>query len=167
MERSGGVRGAERLGDLLAAAQYVEQLLSSEHQWLSNRISWLFISQAFCLAAHAVLVTAQAIPLKCDFVILKWAMPVFGVLSCAFVYASVLAARAVAYSLADQRAELTLQINREMNIDIPQVGASKHLRKQNIAWTKRAGGAPHHALPLALAAIWMGLFVVRVIEVIA
>ena len=164
MARTENVDANEEICNLLTAAQYVEQLLASELQWLSNRVSWLFISQAFCLAAHAVLVTAQAMPLQLDFVILKWAMPVFGILSCAFVYASVLAARAVAYRLADERASLTARINRAMNLHIPKVGAGQHLREARLSWTRRAGGAPHHVLPIALAAIWIGLLAARLLE---
>lgn len=165
MARPEDVSANEDLGNLFAAAQYVEQLLASELQWLSNRVSWLFISQAFCLAAHAVLVTAQAVPLRLDFIVLKWAMPVFGILSCIFVYGSVFAARAVAYRLADERAVLTVKINEAMSLNIPKIGAAHHMREIGLAWTRRAGGAPHHVLPLVLAAIWVVLLVVRLIEI--
>jgi hypothetical protein len=146
---------------LLMAAQYVEQLLNSELQWLSNRISWLFVSQAFCLAAHAVVVTAQSIPLPLDYKVMVWAMPLFGILSCIFVYGSVLAARAVAYRLADERATLTMRINRLMGTSIPRIGARREAREEALRWTRLAGAAPHHILPLALLLIWLALFVAR------
>lgn len=148
--------------DLIATAQYIEQVLNSELQWISNRISWLFVSQAFCLAAHAVLVTAQTIQEQIDFRILLWAMPVFGIASCVLVQMSVLAARKVAYRLADERAALAYRINRRVGTKIPQIGASAHLREAGLRWTRRVGAAPHHILPLALTVIWTLLLLARI-----
>lgn len=148
--------------ELLLTAQYIEQLLNSELQWISNRISWLFVSQAFCLAAHAVLVTAQAIPKPLDFDILLWAMPIFGIASCAFVYIAVLAARKVAYRLSNERAALAYRINRRIGCKIPQIGASPELREEDLRWTRRAGAAPHHFLPAVLAIIWILLLGARI-----
>jgi hypothetical protein len=139
----------------------VEQLLNSELQWICNRISWLFVSQAFCLGAHAVLVTAQNVWLPVDFRILTWAMPVFGILTCGFVYVSKLAARKVFYLLADQRASLTVRINALVGTAIPRIGASRPLRDEGIWWTRRAGALSHHALPFVLAVIWTALLVAR------
>lgn len=148
--------------NLIAAAQYIEQLLNSELQWISNRISWLFVSQAFCLAAHAVLVTAQLIQEPVDFRILLWAMPVFGIASCVLVQFSVLAARKVAYRLADERAALAYRINRRVGTKIPQIGASPQLREADLRWTRRIGAAPHHILPFALTVIWTLLLMARI-----
>jgi hypothetical protein len=161
MARTDNTTENTELSETIAAAQYVEQLLNSELQWLSNRISWLFVSQAFCLAAHAVVVTAQGVMLPLDFAILKWAMPIFGLISCTLVYCSVLAARKVAYKLADQRASLTARINRAMQLSIPRVGSSEEYRDHDLRWTRRAGGLPHHVLPLTLAVIWLLLLLAR------
>ena len=35
------------LAEAIGVAQYVEQLLGAENQWINNRLSWLFISQSF------------------------------------------------------------------------------------------------------------------------
>jgi len=48
----------DNLAEAIAAAAYVEQLLAAEQQWITNRLSWLFISQSFCLTAFVILATS-------------------------------------------------------------------------------------------------------------
>jgi hypothetical protein len=37
------------LAEAIGTANYVPQLLGAEYQWISNRLSWLLISQSFCI----------------------------------------------------------------------------------------------------------------------
>ena len=46
------------LKDALALAEYIEQLLMTEQQWILNRLSWLFTSQSFLITAFVVLLSS-------------------------------------------------------------------------------------------------------------
>lgn len=151
----------DEISDLCAIAQYVEQIMAAEHQWISNRLSWFYMSQTFCLATHAVLVTAQSVHARRDFEFLLWAMPLFGLVSSILVFFSAKAAESVACSLAEERARLTRQINAAAGVSIPLIGATPPNRQLNLRWTHWAGALPLNILPPGLALIWAILLVFR------
>ncbi|WP_426992957.1 hypothetical protein [Methylomonas sp. CM2] len=149
------------IADLCAVAQYVEQIIAAEHQWISNRLSWFYMSQTFCLATHAVLVTAQGVHVRRDFEFLLWAMPLFGLVSSVIVFFSAKAAESVVRSLAEERARLTRRINAVAGASIPLIGASRPNRQADLHWTHWAGALPLNILPPSLALIWIVLLIFR------
>ena len=46
------------LAEAITAAMYVEQILAAENMLIVNRLSWLFLSQSFCISAFVVLETS-------------------------------------------------------------------------------------------------------------
>jgi hypothetical protein len=41
--------------DAIQTASHLDTLRHAEYQWIQSRISWLFISQSFCITAYTVL----------------------------------------------------------------------------------------------------------------
>src|SRR5262249_14453135 len=101
--------------EAVAAAAYVEQVLAAEHQWITNRLSWLFVSQSFCITAYTILVTTTAARDGADRLIniLRVGLPLLGIVCCFAVGIAVIAAASVASKLANERARLSRHINLE------------------------------------------------------
>jgi hypothetical protein len=141
--------------EAFAAAQYVEQLFTSELQWITHRITWLFVSQSFCITAYTILATSAIARNGFDAQrdVLRIGLPLLGIVCSVFVYCGVRAAGRVAEELADERSRLTAFINERYGVSIPRIGASKSMRDKSIHWTFFFGSLPQH-LPLALIALW-------------
>ena len=145
------------ISEALATAGYVEQVLSAEHQWIANRLSWLFVSQSFCITAYAIVTTsALANSGSIHVKILRIGLPVFGIVCCVAVGFAVRAATAVARKLANEGARLTNYINEQTGTMIPLVGVDKNLRDSDLRWTLRIGALPQW-LPWALLILWLTL----------
>jgi hypothetical protein len=143
------------LAEALAAAQYVEQLLGAESQWINNRLSWLFISQSFCITAYTILATPTAERFAGNRAIwaLELGLPVFGMICSVMVGVAVVAATHVARGLADERRRLVRHINENSPATIPVAGAEDNLREAK--WIEWAGGLPHRVLPWVLGIFWL------------
>ncbi len=46
------------LTEAVSVANFIESLIVTEYQWINNRVSWLFISQSFCVTAFTILSTS-------------------------------------------------------------------------------------------------------------
>lgn len=149
----------DSLTEAIAAASYVEQLHNAEQHWLMNRVAWLFVSQAFCLAAYVDLITSNvSLPdVASKILTLKYGLPIVGVVCCAAVGISVLAAQRVAQELANQRAEICAVINQMTGTVIPKIGGVVEKRDPSIQWTLRWGALPHY-LPWVMLLLWFFLF---------
>jgi hypothetical protein len=153
--------------EALGIAAYVEQILSSEQQWITSRMSWLFVSQSFSVTAFAILITSNTQNLVTDGYVrlLRMALPIFGVICCVAVGAAIKAAQAEAKMLGDQRAKLSRYINQNSSVTfsdgtkvtVPLVGTGVGLRDK--AWTLAVGALPHDYLPWLLAVLWLSLLV--------
>jgi hypothetical protein len=143
------------LAEAIGAASYVEQLLNAESQWINNRLSWLFISQSFCITAYTILSTSTADRFAGGGAIqaLEFGLPLFGMICSVMVGVAVIAATRVAGSLVRERRRLVRYINENSHATIPLVGAEGDLRKAR--WINWAGGLPHRALPWVLALFWL------------
>ena len=147
------------LAEAIDAANYVQHLLNAEYQWINNRLSWLFISQSFCIMAYTILATSTAIrfPGPYTISILKLGLPVFGIICCALVGVAIFAATRVARSLANERARLVRYINENSPATIPLVGAEGDLREK--LWISCSGELPHLVLPWVLGVLWVFLII--------
>ncbi len=145
------------LSEAISTANYVEQLLGAEHQWITNRLSWLFVSQSFCITAYTILVTSTGARFVGDNSIatLKLGLPILGIICCVMVGLAVCAAASVSRGLANERARLALYINQHSPASIPLVGADRALRERS--WTYWCGALPHWFLPWVLGAFWLAL----------
>lgn len=160
ISNSGNELKFESLSEAVSVAGYVEQVLSAEHQWISNRLSWLFVSQSFCITAYTILITNPGTRADADYQItaLRLGLPILGIICSVAVGISVLAASAVAKPLADERARLSKYINERVNTRIPLVGVSHEWRDSKIRWTNNGGALPK-LLPSVLALFWLVLLV--------
>lgn len=149
-----------QLMDAIVAAGYVEQLLASEHQWIANRLSWLFISQSFCITAYAILSTSNGVRegAQLQLTVLRFGVPILGIICSLTVGLSVAAANAVVRHLANERARLTQYINTQSGMTIPLVGVDSALRQRNLRWTTWTGGLPGW-LPWILMAFWLFILI--------
>jgi hypothetical protein len=144
--------------DLFKAATFVEQLLATELSWIFNRLTWLFVSQSFCITAYTILLTSEGIRPGYDLqiIILRVGIPLIGVAACFAVAKGVEAAGAVAAELADERARLTREINLAYGTRIPEIGISTDLRTKHLVWTI-GGGAWPQRMPWLMMIFWMSL----------
>ena len=147
------------LAEAIAAANYVEQLLGAEYQWINNRLSWLLISQSFCITAYTILSTSTGVRFVGGntIAILEAGLPVFGIICCVVVGVAVFAATRVAHSLAKERGRLARYINENSPTAIPLTGSESDLREKK--WTYWCGELPHRILPWALGVLWLVLFI--------
>ena len=147
------------LGEAISAASYVEQLFGAELQWIHNRLSWLFISQSFCLTAYAILSTSTGTRFagRHTLPILALALPVFGTICCVVVGVAVFAATRVARRLANERRRLVRYINENSPATIPLGGAAGEARHDD--WTYWCGELPHRVLPWILGILWVLLII--------
>ena len=144
------------LADALKTAEYIEKLFTTEQNWVTNRLSWLLMSQSFCILAYVTLVRtdlagAQMPPTAHH---LAYGLPVLGLVICLFVGLSVYAANCVVKSLIDQRAALTIFINKQIGVEVPLIGYSNGLRSTQIFSTYFFGSLPNW-LPLVLILFWL------------
>jgi hypothetical protein len=143
------------VAEAISAANYVQQLLTAEYQWISNRVSWLFISQSFCISAYVVLQTStsQRFTGSMDITVLGRGLPAFGIISCVMVGCAVFAAQRVVRSLTRERQRIVHYINENSPLSIPLTGAEGDLQGQR--WTSWVGGMPHRVLPWILGLLWL------------
>jgi hypothetical protein len=149
--------------DAIAAASYVEQILTSEHQWITNRLSWLFVSQSFCITAYTVLVTQAGVRHEAENqkIFLSFGLPILGIICSTVVGLSVRAAAKVGEKVSNERAKLTHYINKECGTKIPQVGVE--FREYKLEYTHRRGALPEH-LPWALVVFWIVFLILEIIS---
>ncbi len=145
------------VAEAISAANYVQQLLNAEYQWISNRVSWLFISQSFCISAYVILQTstAQRFAGSLDIIVLSRGLPAFGIICCVMVGCAVFAAQRVVRSLSIERQKIVHYINENSPATIPLAGAEGNLRNQR--WITLIGGMPHRILPWILGLLWFFL----------
>ena len=145
------------LAEAIGAANYVQQLLAAEYQWISNRLSWLFISQSFCISAYMILQTSTGVRFAgtYDISILEKGLPLFGIICSVMVGCAVFAAQRVVRSLTMERSRIVHYINENSPATIPLAGAEGDLRKKH--WTHWVGELPHIILPWILGLLWFAL----------
>ena len=131
--------------EAIAAAAYVEQVLAAEYQWITNRLSWLFVSQSFCITAYTILMTTSTVRDGSNRLIdtLRVGLPLLGIVCCFAVGIAVMAGTFVARKLANERGRLAKHINQEYGTMIPLVGADGELRDEDLKWTQWCGSLPH------------------------
>jgi hypothetical protein len=118
------------LGEAITAAMYVEQILAAENMLIVNRLSWLFLSQSFCISAFVVLETSlgsqQANTPRLQ--ALRLAVPILGIICCTFVGLATWAGSFESQRLSNERARLVQYINEHSPTQIPNLGAQARLR---------------------------------------
>ena len=143
------------LAEAITAAMYVEQILAAENMLIVNRLSWLFLSQSFCISAFVVLETSlgsqQSITPRLQ--ALRLAVPILGIICCTLVGLATWAGSFESQRLSNERARLVQYINDRRPTTIPNLGAQARLR--DYRWTQYGGSLPNRLLPLILAAFWI------------
>ena len=149
------------LKDALSLAEYIEQLLMTEQQWILNRLSWLFTSQSFLITAFVVLLGSGNHSPSAH--LLRIALPLLGLFCCITVAIAIRAAERVRKPLENRRAFLSMQINNIVRSPKlgPVLGSSKALRDN--PWTLHHGSLPHIVLPWAFAVLWLLLLMTLVL----
>ena len=142
------------LADAISVASYVEQILAAENTLIVNRLSWLFLSQSFCISAFVLIEIAFAQKWESpNLRALRVAVPVLGIICCAVVGMATWAGTFESTRLANQRARLVQYINEHSPAQIPNLGGKSEMRDH--AWTQHAGSLPNRLLPAVLAAFWI------------
>ena len=143
------------LAEAITAAMYVEQILAAENMLIVNRLSWLFLSQSFCISAFVVLETSVGSQpvMTARLQALRLAVPILGIICCTFVGLATWAGSFESQRLSNERARLVQYINERSPTKIPNLGAQARLR--DYRWTQYGGSLPNRLLPLVLAAFWI------------
>jgi hypothetical protein len=142
------------LADAVSVASYVEQILAAENTLIVNRLSWLFLSQSFCISAFVLIEIAFAQKWESpNLRVLRFAVPVLGIICCAVVGLATWAGTFESTRLANQRARLVQYINEHTPAQIPNLGATSEMRDH--IWTQHAGSLPNRLLPAVLGAFWI------------
>ena len=143
------------LAEAITAAMYVEQILAAENMLIVNRLSWLFLSQSFCISAFVVLETSVGSQpvMTARLQALRLAVPILGIICCTFVGLATWAGSFESQRLSNERARLVQYINERSPTKIPNLGAQARLR--DYKWTQYGGSLPNRLLPLVLAAFWI------------
>ena len=142
------------LADAISVASYVEQILAAENTLIVNRLSWLFLSQSFCISAFVLIEIAFAQKWESpNLRALRIAVPVLGIICCAVVGMATWAGTFESTRLANQRARLVQYINEHSPAQIPNLGANSEMRDH--IWTQYAGSLPNQLLPAVLATFWI------------
>jgi hypothetical protein len=149
----------ERLSvhEIATVVNFVEQLLAAEQQWLMSRLSWLFLSQSFCIAAYVQMVIADAH--ECGsparrFVALRLLLPLLGITFCVVVGLSVRAAQTIREALNEERARLSDWLNAAYGTRIPVLWVKPRSHDGALARMIWLGLLPVQ-LPWAVAAFWV------------
>jgi hypothetical protein len=145
--------------EALSVVNYIEQLISAENQWINNRVSWLFISQSFCISAYTILATSSTERFSggMTLLVLEFGLPVLGILSSVLVGAAVIAATRVSGRLARERCRIVRYINENSPATIPLAGVEVEARAAGRI--NRVGSLPHWILPWVLGVLWTLLLV--------
>ena len=143
------------LAEAITAAMYVEQILAAENMLIVNRLSWLFLSQSFCISAFVVLETSLGAQQNTSSRLqaLRLAVPILGIICCTLVGLATWAGSFESQRLSNERARLVQYINERSPTKIPNLGAKARLR--DYRWTQYGGSLPNRLLPLVLAAFWI------------
>jgi hypothetical protein len=142
------------LADAISVASYVEQILAAENTLIVNRLSWLFLSQSFCISAFVLIEIAFAQNWESPHLrTLRFAVPVLGIICCVVVGMATWAGNFESTRLANQRARLVQYINEHSPAQIPNLGGKSEMR--DYTWTQHAGSLPNRLLPAVLAAFWI------------
>ena len=142
------------LADAISVASYVEQILAAENTLIVNRLSWLFLSQSFCISAFVLIEIAFAQQWESPNLRgLRVAVPVLGIICCAVVGMATWAGTFESTRIANQRARLVQYINEHSPAQIPNLGGKSETRDH--IWTQHAGSLPNRLLPAVLAAFWI------------
>jgi len=159
IESSGDGKEFSSLVEAISAAAYVEQILAAENMLIVNRLSWLFVSQSFCISAFVVLETAGATQLAGNSHLraLRFGVPILGIICCTLVGLATWAGTFESKRLANERARLVHYINERSPTRIPNLGAVAPLR--DYTWTQYSGSLPNRMLPLVLMAFWIATLV--------
>jgi hypothetical protein len=143
------------LRDALETALYVEELLSGEREWITNRLSWLFNSQAFLILALITFVVSGKTLGRGLSLVLTWGLPLVGIITCVLVGLAIFAAQHEVKKLANVRCQVTRRINEFTKpVRIPLIGGGKEHRDSG--WTFHFGELPHMLLPWVLTVLWIG-----------
>ena len=145
---------------LLETAKYMETILATELTWITHRLTWLFVSQSFCLTTYTILMTTTSVRADCErqVFLLRLGIPAVALLCCAAAGLGANAAGEVAALLADERARMTKTINEKYGTHIPLVGISRGLRDPRIQRTIFWGSLPRY-LPWLFFLFWIVLLV--------
>jgi hypothetical protein len=147
------------LSDAVSVAAYVEQMLAAENTLIVNRLSWLFLSQSFCISAFVLIEIAFAQKWESpNLQALRVAVPALGIICCVVVDLATWAGTFERDRLADQRARLVQYINQHGPAQIPNLGGKSETRDH--AWTQHAGSLPNRLLPAVLAAFWIVMLII-------
>jgi hypothetical protein len=154
----------DRFADAIATAEFIETILNSEHAWIINRLSWLYLFQSFCLTAYSILLATPSFcaPSTYQGLILKIGLPIIGIGSCMAVGIAVNAAKKVVRHVANERAKLTHYINVHAGISIPLIGVDHDYRQANIRGTAWQGALPE-LLTWVIIVLWIVLVIATLI----
>lgn len=137
---------------ILALSQHHEARVAFESGWISQRMTWLVISQSFLFSAFAVSTSTQNVL----HVVLRWLIVVIALIQVINAHASIRAAKKINRRLAPLRGTLDAAI-KGLGCEIPallQWTILGETRFGAIKDTFPEGGRASRFIPITLIAAW-------------
>lgn len=134
---------------LLAQLTRLGVAIDKELTLITERMSWLVISESFIFSAFTVAVANQEKTMVLS--IFAWLMPLVGFLLAFFVYPALLAAHSTAKRLKEERQQFELRLPEDLRV--------------NLLASKREhclGTVPAFMIPAMLLLVWSVIFVTLV-----
>lgn len=148
---------------LIRLSSLVETRIAYEAGWISQRMTWLIVSQSFLFAAFVQAFGGGMLTIPPPVVrAARYAIPIAALVQASMGYVSILSAKRVAREIAEFRGR----------VDDALRGATPGLsgwctlgpeRFRSIRGTYDRGGLATHWIPVTLIAVWSTLFVIHVV----
>lgn len=136
---------------VLGQLDRLDRAIEKEYTLVSDRMTWMVISEAFIFGAFATAVLGYDGPgaLKQLAVAIAVVLPILGFLIAVLARLAIIAANTAANRLKKRRKEMQAYFNGDFRVDLIGVEAPTHF----------SGNTPAAYLPPIFATTWLGLFV--------
>jgi uncharacterized integral membrane protein len=140
---------------VLAQLARIDDAISKEFSLVSERMTWLVISESFIFAAFtsAVANYRPEHKMALSLLFLVWILPLVGFLFALLVYPAILAAHVAAFKLKTLREELEVKLPQELQITLISSKNKEHF----------LGNIPPYAIPPIIILMWVVLVIVLLV----
>jgi hypothetical protein len=137
---------ADEISQLLTQLTRIGFAIDKELTLISERMSWLVISESFIFSAFTVAVANQERVVILG--LLAWIMPLVGFLQALFVYPALLAAARTAKRLKQERGQFELKLPEDLRLNLRASAREQVL-----------GDVPTYVIPVMLGLVWTAIII--------
>jgi len=144
----------EETSHLLAQLQRIDGAIDKEFTLISERMTWLVVSESFIFSAFAVTVINYKSDHKMATILLLlvWILPIVGFLLALLVYPAIIAAHSATFKLKNLRDGLDGRIPVDLKVEKISSKSGQHI----------IGNIPPYAIPPIFILVWL-MFIVALL----